>query len=77
MLLGSGRKGGTLTEGSVKAEEKKFSKNITVAFKEINLLMDICDILLFFLVEKKKEVVNLSQAKFRLLSMQHKFHFCV
>lgn len=25
----------------------------------------------------KKEVVNLSQAKFRLLSMQHKFHFCV
>lgn len=55
MLLGSGRKGGTLTEGSVKAEEKKFSKNITVAFKEINLLMDICDILLFFLVEKKRK----------------------
>lgn len=39
--------------------------------------MDICDILLFFFAEKKKEVVNLSQAKFRLLSMQHKFHFCV
>lgn len=52
---------------------KEISKNITVAFKKINLLMDI---LLFFFVEKK-EVVNLSQAKFRLLSMQHKFHFCV
>lgn len=38
--------------------------------------MDLWDILLFFWVEKK-EVVNLSQAKFRLLSMQHKFHFCV
>lgn len=38
--------------------------------------MDIRDVLLFFLF-KKKEVVNLSQAKFRLLSMQHKFHFCV
>lgn len=65
-----------MTEVSVDASEKKFSKNISVAFKEINLLMDICDILLFFFV-KKKEVVNLSQAKFRLLSMQHKFHFCV
>lgn len=54
---------------------KEISKNITVAFKEINLLMDICDILFFFV--EKKEVVNLSQAKFRLLSMQHKFHFCV
>lgn len=57
-------------------EGKKLSKNIA-AFKGINLLMDTGDILLFFFLLKKKEMVNLKRAKFRLLSMQHKFHFCV